>query len=333
MALEQPLDGFSYILPKQNMLAWYEADSQRSNGDLFDLSLNSRHLVLPGTSAPVVQANVKNKRAGVYFDGTKNPLLYSGTVTPKHIYLVASFADPTFPDYQGLLTDSGSIAVLVGNPSTNKFFDFGFGSSFSYKKSDVTYAENNQLAPASGNLAIIEVTHTVNFPLTSIQIGLDRTFTARKWKGHFLAGVFSSEIHSDQQRREVYRYFAMKYQLWTQTSDSLNVFPFAASWRDQFEADKDVLVYKPLNASPVVRVRRGLERQAEVTFQQRYQAEIDAAEKFYDSTFPDYAFTYRDYSITPFRDYEARFISKFNRTPNNVNLGTYSFRIEAKDKV
>lgn len=335
MALEQPLDGFSYIIPKSNLLAWYEADSQRSNGDFFDLSLNARHLVMPGSSAPVVQSNVANKRKGVYWDGTKNPIAHSGSLSlVKHIWIIASYDDATFgAEYRGLLSDIATNGFLVGDQSTAKFFDFSFSSyGYQYRKRDIAYADNNQLAPVSGQISILEISFDSGVGMDGIQIGQDRNITARKWKGHFLASLFYSELQNENLRKQIYRYFAMKYHLWTQTSDNLNVFPFAASWRDTFEADKDAIVYKPLNASPVVRVRRGLEREAEVTFPHRYQAEIDATDAFYNATFPDYAFTYRDYSIVPYRDYEARFISKVNRTPEGVNLGTYSFKISAKDK-
>lgn len=164
-----------------------EVETVENEQSGFDLA----HL---GNGAIWQELNTEQKY--IYFDGTKDPLGANGASTLYHIFIIASYEDSAFPSgangYKGLVSQTTAASapngILAGDPGTTKFFDFGYTSA-EYRKSGTLYAAGNQQAPVSNVPELIEYKVPGGIAITSIQIGRDRDFAARLWKGKFLGMV------------------------------------------------------------------------------------------------------------------------------------------------
>lgn len=197
--------------------AWHTVETGVSGNEVvYDYSGNNRHLT-GTTNLPVFTPNVLNGEPAMYFDGTKNPLVYDGgNVLGKHIFVLASYADATFSGLNGILSATSGLTILTGaGATTSRFFDntTDIGDDYLYRKNDVNYALSNQLAPMSGNFALMEIIYPGVATFDGLQIGQDRSFTARRWKGYFVESIVFDRRLTNAERRGVMLYFNLKYAL------------------------------------------------------------------------------------------------------------------------
>lgn len=167
------------ILPKIYLNA--DTLSGATNSDVVEIiDANNQSFECSGTY-PKLQ--VKNGKKVIRFNASSNPLLCDLAINAKHIFILASYDSSPFDAYRGLLSDSTSVDCLAGGSGTNAFFNNSIGASYEYRKNGVIFAENNQQIEAGNKLFVISVKKTDGFPFNDIQIGMQKTLTARKWRG------------------------------------------------------------------------------------------------------------------------------------------------------
>lgn len=196
------------IIPSPD--AWYQYQPGGSAGHvIYDSSGNERTLLGNESSSPVLTENVLAGHPAWYFNGTPDPLSWTGAVTLKHVFILASNEDATFDGYQGLLTGPTTGDVLVGQDAGTKFFDLGIGNL--YSNAGTSYDEDNQQAPMSGTFRLLEVKNSGGIVLDGIQIGQQRALTARKWKGHFVEMIGFERTLSSTDIKQIRLYFNLKF--------------------------------------------------------------------------------------------------------------------------
>jgi len=204
------------LLPTSGMLAWNTHESGVSaDGVCEDYSGNAKHLT-QASNKPVLQSNVLYGNPAWYFDGTKNPLVYSGSWgVPKHFFILASAEESAFTDYRGLLSGLTNGDVLTSNTSGTKWFDFAYGANWEYLKNNTAFADNAAEAPMSGNFALMEVQIPSGLLTDGIQIGKQRNISPdRLWKGWFVEHLAYSRVLTLAERKRVMLYFNLRYSAW-----------------------------------------------------------------------------------------------------------------------
>jgi hypothetical protein len=252
----------------------------------------------------------------------------------KHIFVIAAYADATFPtsggagEYAGLLSgiDTANNAILVGDPTTTKFFNVGYGAGHQYRRRDVIYAESNMQAAMSGAISIFEVSLASGWPLDGIQIGKDRTFANRKWKGPFVGDLMWNRVLADTERFDVYEYIATKYWLWKRVSSGLDVWPFQPNWTRPLTVDKRVLSSTSVSGANKSRSKGTAKIGIEPQFDLRGPEEYDAAVAFWNDKYPGTSFIYRDDAFSPARETEMRFVSGIQQQAASTREISYSFQ-------
>ncbi len=139
-------------------------------------------LAVGGTDV-ISAADVLGTFDAVRFSSTTNNGVLasgSGAITLYDAWLVMKMREATFSNTAGILTGAlaPNNAALVGASGTTKFFNFGFGSSYSYEKNNVSYAESDQQAPMNA-FGVVHIRKTSGFALTDLQLGADRDFAGR----------------------------------------------------------------------------------------------------------------------------------------------------------
>ncbi|MBK8810723.1 MAG: hypothetical protein IPN69_08325 [Acidobacteria bacterium] len=321
----------SSLIGKADLFAWHPADTAVSGALVSDASGNGRDLVC-GSNAPALQADVLNGRSAIYFNGSTNePLVYShgSTVSPRHFFIVAKFDGATFSaNLEGLLSDGASNGLLIGQGATEtKFYNFSHGGSYIYKKADLAYAESNQAAPMNA-FAVIELQFPAGIAMDGIQIGRDRGFSGRKWKGWFLESLVYSTSQNDNVRANIYRYFAQKWQLWQIDSAGRYIFPFAADRTRTEERGQESYLSEPYDGDPKALVRGDFKSNFACSFSVREEAEMLAVHSFYEQHFPLTKFVYRDWRYYPARDRIVRFATTVTEQGSEVsNRFNYAFGV------
>lgn len=187
-----------------------------ANGVCNDYSGNARHIV-QATDPPVLTANVFAGKYGWHFDATKNPLMYTGaTVTPKHIFILASYDDATFNEFRALLSGASGASgqyLLLGDNGTDHFVDPGLGANFAYRKNDIAHPDNDAKAPIDGTFALIEVQMPSGFTLDDIQVGNADGLSNHAWKGYFVEMFMYDRVLTDAERQSILLYFNLEFQL------------------------------------------------------------------------------------------------------------------------
>jgi len=179
---------------------------------IYDYSGNDRHISTT-SSPPVLQADVINGHLGMYFNGSANPLKNTDDdVILNHIFILTSFEDAAFAGNEGLLSDTNSLPALFGNgAASTKFFDTEYDGT--YRKNDAIFVSSNMSVPMSGNFALIEIILPDGLPFEGFQIGQDRNFIDRKWKGWFIESLAYSRVLTTAERRAILLYFNLKFNL------------------------------------------------------------------------------------------------------------------------
>jgi len=317
------------VVPLAALEAWNALDTATGGGEVGDFSGKQRVLTA-GANPPQLEQNRINGYPGIYFDGTKNPLTYSGNLTLRHIFIVASFADATFPNYAGLLSDLSGLGILVGNPLEARFFNINYSAlgSYSYRKNYVSFAESAQAAPVSGNAGIIEISYAPGFNMNGIQIGQDRADTTRRWKGHFYESLMYSSVKTAQERRRIYSYLAMKFHLWRQAASGLYMFPFPNNYKTPGQTFTTNLESTSISGAYKGRSKSGLMRSFDVPFTVRQQEEWDAAEAFWMQARNSCVLD--DCSFYPSRQFTGRITTPIERDPQSLNNMGYKFGFVTK---
>lgn len=233
---------YSFLLPK-TFAGWFPlTDAYANNASvtlLKDVSGNG-HDLTSSSSSPTWETNTLNSLPSVKFSGSNNPLLSANNFIFKTaIILIKSDDTTTFSGYRGVISDSSVLDCLIGGDASNKFFDLTLGVN--YYKSGVSYVENNQLAPFS-NFEVVEVNLSGGFSCDVLQIGQQRNFTSRKFKGRICEMIFYNRILTANERKAIAFYFGCKFNLW-QFNNAFLEFPnkdiFGELYQRYYQAEKD----------------------------------------------------------------------------------------------
>ncbi len=290
------------VIPIDGVEAWHQyvaADS--ANGLCKDYSGKGRDIAV-ASNTPVLTSNVLNGQSGWYFNGTKSPLAWTGGVNLKHVFVVCSVDEAVFGDYRGLVSGLTTGDILTGGSGTSNFFDY---SPTAYYRANVSYVSSAALAPVSGAFAVVEIIYNAGVSLDGIQIGKHKNLTARLWKGYFLEHLAYSTVKNDFQRLMIYRYFAMRYHLWTKTAAGLDVFPFPADKTQSSDRDQEQYSSTPYSGDPDVLVRGQAKRNFTAQYSLRIQPEFEAAESYCTTHRAPVHSIYRDNRFNPSRDSEG----------------------------
>lgn len=314
-------------IPRKDLLAWHAADTATDGQTVDDASGNNRDLDSGfGSTPPTLTPNYINGVAAIEFDGsTHDPLKWSGAMSAvKHAFIFAGYEDASFPagdaGNAGLLTGPTSGDILLGNQSSTKFFDLDLELSgdYEFRRYDVAYAENNMQASFSGTIALFEISFAPGISLDGIQVGRQKAFAARLWKGPWCEHLLYSAVKNDDDRRRIYEYAAMKYLIWRKNAAGLDVWPFQPDWPRNLLNDKRILASTAVSGASKFRTKSTRKKGFEATFTDREPEEIDAATEFWDLKYPGTSFIYRDEAFTPSRDSEVKFASPIE-TPARGN--------------
>lgn len=326
------------VVPRHELIAWHMAEPGVSGHNIvFDYSESTpvKTISTAGGSPPVLTSDVLNGQPGWYFNGSSDPLVYSGSsIAWKHIFILASVDEATFSAFRGLLSGPTSGNALVSNSSGTTFFNLGYGAPFEYRKAGVAYAETAQFAPMSLNAQVIELVHQTGVSMDGIQVGKQTNqVPARNWKGYFFDELIYSGVKNDLQRYNIYRYFAMRYKVWEQqTSIGPYVFPFAADRTADAETDKENYLSEPYDGDAKALTRGSFKDRMSLPFSTREQEEFEAAQLFHAQHYPLGEFIYRDYVYNPYKEIRCRFASPFRRHGSNVTYRfNYSFDVVQVD--
>lgn len=323
------------FIPKSGLLAWHAADTATDGQTVEDASGNNRTLDSGfGSTPPDLVPDVINGLPAIVFDGsTHDPLQYTGSVTPKHCFVVAAHEDPAFPagalGNGGILTGLASTAILIGNAESTRFFDLNLDSvgAFKYRRRDAEFAEGNMQAAFDGNISIFEVENPAGYPLTGLQIGRDRDFATRLWKGPWCEHLIYSRVLEDIERAMVMEYLAMKYHLWRQTTAGKNVWPFQPDWGRPLNQDKLVLSSTTVSGTRKARSKSSSKKAFELSFTDRSPEEYDAALAFWDEHYPGTSIVYRDDAFVPGRDTEALITSPLSQSAQGYRQIGYGVQL------
>lgn len=187
-------------------LAWYQYDSESADGFIAD-SVGDKDL--ESSDPPTLTLDVLNGYPAWVFDGTQDPLLFTGLVSVKHAFILASNDDATFDGFQGLLTGPTLGDILVGDDGLTTFVDLGLGNN--YTKEGTAFDEDDQQAPVSGAFRLLEVKNVSGITLDGIQVGRQRDFLTRNWKGSFVEMILFDRILTTAEIRKVRLYFNVKF--------------------------------------------------------------------------------------------------------------------------
>jgi hypothetical protein len=202
------------LVPTANMAFWHQYEAGVSGHDFVaDYSGNARNLA-GGTVDPVLQTNVVYGQPAWYFDGINtDPLGWTGANSnPVHMFVLAAAEGASFNLNRGLLTGVTVGDLLTSNNTGTTFFDLGVTPDPTYKKSGVTYAENNMQAPMNGLFELIEyIANAGAWAPNGIQVGRQRDIAGRIWKGWWADQMgFTSQLSNTDLRR-VLLYYSLRY--------------------------------------------------------------------------------------------------------------------------
>jgi len=329
------------LIPRSGLLAWHAADAITSvaHGGIVtimpDKSGNGRDVECDA-SYPTLSTNYINGKPAVIFSGANDPLSTTTSILVKHAFVVAAYSDAAFPavgganEYAGLLSgvSAGNLGLLVGNPSSTRFYDFDWESmgTYTYRRRDVAFAENNLQAAFNNAISIFEISLSGGWGLNGIQFGRDRVATTRKWKGPFCESLLYSEIKTGSDRLDIYEYLAMKYLLWKRVASGLDVWPFQPNWGRPLATAKRILSSTAVSGAYKSRTKSTAKKAFEPQFESRWPEEYDAAHAFWNAKYPGTSFIYRDYAFSPERDTTVRFASDLPQQANDYRDINYSFQ-------
>lgn len=200
------------IVNKTAMEFWHQYEAGASGNDIvYDYSGHAR-TITSGAVDPVLQTNKVWGQPAWYFNGTTtDPLVWSGGVTLYHYFVVAAAEEAAFTTNRGLFSGATSGDVLVSNAAGTTFVDLGLTGGYQYLKSNVPYPQSNQQAPMNGRFELLECIAPASIAFDAIQVGRQRAFAGRIWKGWFAEQAGYSTILVPTERRKYLLYASLRY--------------------------------------------------------------------------------------------------------------------------
>lgn len=203
-------------MPLDDIVAWHTDDGDLADDGLMPDVINGRHLVA-STNKPTLLdpiADVNGQR-GWSFDGTVNPLVWTGAVTLKHVFMVVSIdAEPSVDG--GLLTGVAAGEILVVDASGA----FATGAGASYRNDGI---EDETLALPTNPYSLVEVVYEDGVTLDGLQIGQQLALTDNLLQGKVLESLAYSAVKGDWELMFIHRYIATRYHIWEQTVDEIPI--------------------------------------------------------------------------------------------------------------
>lgn len=313
-------------VPKLGLQAWHAADAASSGQIIPDLSGNGRTLDAGSSNPPSLQTNILNGYPAVYFNGsTHEPLKHVGSLNVKHVFIVGSYELAAFATFAGLIGGISTVDILVGFSGLTQWFDFSstYGS-YDYRLADVHYSESAALAPMSGGHSVMEYSNPAGLVMSGLQIGQQKTFTDRRWRGWYFESLVYDRIISADERRQIYDYFSAKYHLWTKTDTGLYVFPFQPDWPQRTTIDRSVLVSVTAGGQRIARSKSSPAIALTADFSARLTAEAEAAIAFWSTHYPQSPFIYRDFTVNPPKELKVQFAGGIRYDASSYNDASYS---------
>lgn len=224
----------SALIPS-SVVAWYPLADVTAAGNITtvtDASGNGRHLAGPASNKPTYVLSGIGTRPVIRFSGSDDPLTFtpsSGTLNIKDMVILTKYAPASgsvFTDFNGLVSNTANDdPMLIGDSGTGKFYDYDppAPADNAYRKDWTFFAETNMQAPIN-TFGAIQYSQTggQNFNSNSgLQIGKDRNFAARTWKGDIADMMFFSTVLSADERRRVKLYLDLKFNRWLSDSTAL----------------------------------------------------------------------------------------------------------------
>lgn len=316
------------LVPLAGLEAWHDAGQITgvANGGAVssvpDSSGKGRTLTV-SANKPTLNTNAINSNPSVVFSGSNNPLRYASSFTAKHFFVVAGYANATFHSlYPGLLSDTASLAVLIGDPGQSRFWDVTgqYGSAPTYRKRDVPIAFSAATASMSGVISIFEVEMVSSFTMGGIDVGRYIDLAGYDWVGPWCEHFIYSRSLTEYERIMMYQYFAMRYWIWQQTVAGLDVYPFPADKSRSQEFDIERYVSTPYTGSAKV-LERGIPLSGySSNYGLRRQEEFDAARQFWVTHRRPTECVYRDYRFYPPRDTKGIITSPLREQGSSVSM-------------
>ena len=315
--------------PRGDMAFWHQYEAGvSSNNSCLDYSGNSRHLT-ESTNPPTLTANALNGQHGWLFNGTNTRLGYSGSIpTIKHLFCVASTPDSgAFGAFRGLVGGLSTGLGLLGSSGSANFFDLtsDYGT-YTYKRSDATYANNAMIGPLSSVPYIMELQVPGGMNnWNGVQVGKDR-FESRWWNGYWFETIAYASVLTEPARYKALSYFAMRYWLWPRTVAGLDVYPFVMNKARSSEFNQESYASEPYSGDPKVLVRGNFKGAYSLPFANRRQEEYLATEQFLQThKMPTHAIM-RDFRFYPPRDRDGYITSGLREQGSEVSgRFNYSF--------
>ncbi len=328
------------LLPSENCELYCEPqlDTVYASGQpvyySLDYSGHGRSLIV-SEPRPIFNSSAINGKAGVFWDGSMNPLYNNSVFEICCGWIVAKYNAATFPSgdngYKGLLSDLNNFPILIGNANTASFFDFSYDAfMYEYRLNDKIYsrASNGAFsAPAPMNAhKIIFFRFWKPVVLNGIQIGQQTGFTNRNWSGEYtLLALYSRNFHES----EIRQYSKILADNFGQTL--ADVYPYQADIDNTPERPaQSVNFYDPPEGDRISEVITPSKKIIELKFSGADQAEVKAMKEYhaehYTSASPC---IYRDYRFTPPEDLEGYIDSPYDLDGSNNDFA-YSFRFKEK---
>ncbi len=133
--------------------------------------------------------------ANGYLNTTADPKIYEA-------FFVLKVRASTFSSYQGILSADVTTAAMVGNTGDTKLVNFSFGSTYSYYKNGVAFAEAAQATPMA-TFGVINGRWSSGITLSNLQIGKDRAFTDRYLKADIGEIILCDVALTTEQRTDL----------------------------------------------------------------------------------------------------------------------------------
>jgi hypothetical protein len=321
-----------YLIPRKGLIAAFDArmiGGVADGGDvgMVPASFGTAHDFTCASSKPTYLATALNGLPVVSWNGTKNPLGFSGAIAPKYIFIIAAFNGADFgSDYQGLVSDLDVNVIFVGQPGTAKFFNSIYGE-FRYRKGDTPFAESNMAAAMNGVYRAYEMSLGVNWSLDGLQIGQDRNISTRKLNGKVPLALAYDRIPSDEERFDLHAYAAMTWRVWRANSSEVDIWPFQPNWSRTLPSDKVVLSSASVSGNTKERSKTPARKTFEPKFETRDSNEYDTAFAFWDAKYPGQPVIYRDDAFRPYRDVPVKIVSPLAVQQDDYQDFTYSLQM------
>lgn len=288
-----------------------------------DISGNGRNLT-SATSQPTLQTNVVNGKPVIRFNSS-TPL--TNTTAGFHVrcgFAVVKYDGATFPAYTGLLTGMNNAAVLVGNIYDTRWFDF-LDPNVEIRSNDRIYPINNAPAPMQQFRIVFFRYWASTMWMDGVQLGGDRYFTGRMWKGDVAMLALYSRDFLEEEIRACSQRLAQAYAL-----TLADVYPYQADSADLTETPLQTInLYDPPEGDRVVEVLDTPRRLLNLSFSSANQNEVRTMKTFHAAHYPEVPCLYRDYRFTPPEDILGYIDSPY-QIEGSTNEFAYAFAFREK---